>query len=162
MSSQTPNINPVNNVVDIDLPLEGTKIRFGKDDNRMVTVNLSDFNLISRMNEAYPKLGKLAERVTELADVKGETLEQSMDNMSKLFTEIDAEMRELVNFIFDADVSSAALPNGNMYSLCNGSYAFEIILETVLKLCTEQYQVEFDKMKKKVGKHTDKYTRKKR
>lgn len=161
MSSQIPNINS-DHVLDIDLPISRTKCQFGNDDNRVVYVDLSDFNLISRLNEAYPKLKALAERVAELGQIEPAEGNDIVKAMGDKFTEIDAEMRELVNYIFDANVSDAAMPSGNMYNLYNGDYAFEIIIRAMLAKCTEGYQTEFEKLKKKIGRHTDKYTKKKR
>lgn len=159
-----PTFNTVNNeIIDLDLSVtRKKKFRFDKDDTRVVEVNTSDMNLMQRVSEAYPRLQDLQEKATKLTD--GLDLEQDdaikdIGTMAERLSAVDAEMRELLDFMFDAPVSAAAAPNGSMYDPFNGSFRYEHIIALMMKQYEDNLQSEFKKMEKQLKKHTDKYTR---
>lgn len=156
-----------NGVVDLDLSaIKRKAIRFDKDDNRVVYLNLSDMNIMSRISEVYPKLQDLQKRAgaimdgIELPDNESdeEFVDKSISGMSEMSTRlkaIDEEMRGYVDTIFDAPVSEAAVPDGSMYDPINGTLRFEFIIELLLG----QYEANFKKEFNKLSKHTAKYTK---
>jgi hypothetical protein len=163
-----PTFNTVNNndIIDLDLSItRKKKLRFGKDDNRIVEVNTSDMNLMQRVNVAYPKLQELQAKSTKLTD--GIEIEegaeadaiQSIATMAERLTVVDTEMRDLIDYIFDAPVSTAAAPDGSMYDPFNGSFRYEHIIAVMMEQYENNLQSEFKKMEKQLKKHTDKYTR---
>ena len=162
-----PTFNTVNNdIIDLDLSItKKKKFRFDKDDNRVVEINTSDMNLMQRVSEAYPKLQALQEKsmkLTEGLSNEGEAEESaitSIATMAERLAVVDAEMRELLDYMFDAPVSAAAAPNGSMYDPFNGSFRYEHIVSVVMKQYEDNLQSEFGKMEKQLKKHTDKYTR---
>jgi hypothetical protein len=162
-----PTFNAVNNVIDLDLSItQKKKFRFGKDDNRIVEVNTSDMNLMQRVSVAYPKLQDLqtkASKLTEGLNVDEESTEanalSSISTLAERLTSIDAEMRELLDYMFDAPVSAAAAPDGSMYDPFGGSFRYEHIIAVMMKQYEDNLQSEFGKMEKQLKKHTDKYTR---
>jgi hypothetical protein len=79
--------------------------------------------------------------------------------MAERLSVVDAEMRELLDYMFDAPVSSAAAPTGSMYDPFNGSFRYEYIIAIMMKQYEDNLQSEFGKMEKQLKKHTDKYTR---
>lgn len=161
-----PTFNTVNSgIIDLDLSITSKKkFRFDKDDTRIVEINTSDMNLMQRVNEAYPKLQALSEKASKLTEglsVDGDEADSIMDiaTMAERLSAVDAEMRELLDFMFDAEVSAAAAPNGSMYDPFNGSFRYEHIIALVMKQYEDNLQSEFGKMEKQLKKHTDKYTR---
>lgn len=159
-----PTFNAVNNeIIDLDLSITSKKkFRFDKDDNRIVEINTSDMNLMQRVSVAYPKLQELqnkASKLTEGLDIENESAINDLATMAERLSEVDAEMRELLDYMFDAPVSVAAAPAGSMYDPFNGSFRFEHIIALVMKQYEENLQSEFGKMEKQLKKHTDKYTR---
>jgi hypothetical protein len=166
ITNPTPNtVN--NNIIDLDLSITKKKaFRFDKDDNRIVEVNTSDMNLMQRVNVAYPKLQDLQERATKLTeglDLSDDSVEtdalHSIATMAERLSAVDAEMRELIDYMFDAPVSAAAAPSGSMYDPFNGSFRYEHIIAIVMKQYEDNLQSEFGKMEKQLKKHTEKYTR---
>ena len=166
------NVNPTrttvnNDIIDLDLSItKKKKFRFDKDDTRIVEINTSDMNLIQRVSDAYPKLQALqdkASRLTEGLDVETDESDSATLNdittMAERLSTVDAEMRELLDYMFDAPVSAAAAPNGSMYDPFNGSFRYEHIVAVVMKQYEDNLQSEFSKMEKQLKKHTDKYTR---
>jgi len=159
-----PTFNTVNNEI-IDLDLSATrkkKFRFDKDDTRVVEVNTSDMNLMQRVSEAYPKLQNLQEKASKLTEgvsvEEGEAFE-GITTMAERLSTVDGEMRELLDFMFDAPVSQAAAPSGSMYDPFNGSFRYEHIIALMMKQYEDNLQSEFKQMEKQLKKHTDKYTR---
>ena len=142
------------------------KFRFDKDDNRIVEINTSDMNLMQRVSEAYPRLQELqtkASKLTEGLDVENIESEsaaiEDITTMAERLSAVDTEMRELLDYMFDAPVSAAAAPSGSMYDPFNGSFRYEHIITAVMKQYEDNLQSEFSKMEKQLKKHTDKYTR---
>ena len=163
-----PTFNAVNNdIIDLDLSVtKKKKFRFDKDDKRVVEVDTSDMNLMQRVNVAYPKLQALqdkAAKLTEGLSIDEDSSEKDAINdiatMAERLSVVDAEMRELLDYMFDAPVSSAAAPTGSMYDPFNGSFRYEYIIAIMMKQYEDNLQSEFGKIEKQLKKHTDKYTR---
>ena len=163
-----PTFNAVNNeIIDLDLSItQKKKFRFGKDDNRIVEVNTSDMNLMQRVNTAYPKLQELQEKASKLTeglDIDKEESEagtlHNLATMAERLSVVDNEMRELLDFMFDAPVSAAAAPDGSMYDPFGGSFRYEHIIAVMMSQYEKNLQSEFGKMEKQLKKHTEKYTR---
>lgn len=160
-----PTFNTVNNdVIDLDLSVtKKKKFRFDRDDTRMVEVNTSDMNFLQRMSVAYPKLQELQKKASKLTEGVREEEEtsilQDVTTMAERLSAVDTEMRELIDYLFDAPVSTAAAPDGSMYDPFNGSFRFEHIIAIMMTQYEKNLQSEFGKMEKQMKAHTDKYTR---
>lgn len=160
--------NMNNNVVDLDLSsLRKKRIRINGDDNKIVEINTSDMNVMGRLKTAYNKLTSLVDEYTTIELKKSGELEfdpedeDNTDELIKRLAEIDAKMRELIDFVFDANVSEVCTDGGTMADPFNGQFRFEIIIEKFLALYDENFTKEFKKMSTSVQKHTAKYTGKK-
>lgn len=160
------NAKPVEkNFTDIDLSLTEKKpFRFGNDDNRVVYLNTADMNLIKRAEELLPKIGEIAtkfgEDVAEAQESKGKIDEDTIVNTYKdKLTELDLEMRNLIDELFNAPVSAAAAPDGSMFDIFNGTFRYEIIIDVVGQQFLDNIQSEIKKMESKLKQHTKKYTK---
>lgn len=142
-----------NNVVDIDLSVTKKKqFRIDKDDNRIIELNTSDMSILSRLQESYPKLDKLGTKAMSISD------DGSIEDSVAILTEVDKEMRELLNFIFDSDIADICAPDGSMFDMFNGEFRFEHILNVLIGLYEKNIDNEYKLMAKHIKKHTDKYT----
>lgn len=159
----TPINNIPNNVVDLELPIEKRAFRFGKDDNRIVWINTADFGFIERLPEAYKKLEDLQSRATDITEGISGDVEDTDSVMSNLNTmgsrlkTFDAEMRKVIDELFNAPVSAAAAPDGSMYDLYNGSPRFDLILTVLIEQFGTRYKEELAKVRANVSKRTGKY-----
>lgn len=157
-------------VVDIDLSTtRKKKFRIDGDNDRVLELNVSDMSIFSRVKEMYPKLIKkageasikMSEDDTEFTDdenvLESEALASTVDTLA----EIDKDMREGLDYIFNSNVSELCAPDGSMYDPFNGKFRFEHILETLSALYENNLNAEIKKMTKRVNKHTSKYTKKK-
>lgn len=153
-------------VVDIDLGfVEKKRFRINGDPHRVLDLNVSDLNVFSRLKTGYPKLGELLKEaqakinsIPEDTEDKGTELNMLADHL----TDIDKKMRELIDYIFDANVSAVCAPSGNMFDPVDGQWRFERIIDRITTLYTNGLHSEFNKVKANVEKKTSKYTKKKR
>lgn len=159
--------NTVNDIIDLDLQvIRKKRFRFNKDDNRILELNTSDMNIIARISDVYPKLKALQEKASKLMEGlnPNETddpnaLMQDVTTIANRLKEVDTEMRKLLDYMFDSNVSEITAPDGSMYDPFNGSFRFEYIITLLMKQYEDNLQSEFGKMEKQLKKHTEKYTR---
>mgnify|MGYP006935956266 FL=1 len=147
------------NYIDIDLNLvQKQQIRIDGDDNRIIELDTGDLTIINRLKEVYPRLNSLGMKGFEIDDTGDETSEATMDNILSALNAIDKEMRDIINYIFDADIADICLPTGAMYNMRNGEFTFEHILDKLFDLYAENVQKEFNQMSERMKQHTNKYT----
>lgn len=142
-----------NNIVDIDLSVTKKKqFRIDKDDNRIIELNTSDMNILSRLQDSYPKLDALGTKAMSISET------DSVEDTVSILKEVDGEMRSLLNNIFDSDIADICAPDGSMFDMFNGEFRFEHIISTLIGLYETNIDNEYKLMVKKIKKHTDKYT----
>lgn len=167
--SQTDTVNTdvAEDIIDLDLSVTRKKrFRFDKDNSRIIELNTSDMNIIARMSETYPKLkaqqekaAKLMEGIEINEEATDESVEKDIATISERLKEIDKEMRELIDFMFNAPVADVAAPDGSMYDPYEGSFRFEYIITLLIKQYENNLESEFNKMTRQMEKHTAKYTK---
>ena len=149
------------NVIDISLSVTRKKrFRIDGDDNRIIELNTSDINVLGRLQEAYTKLMDMAAHASDLADIDTDT-DEGLTKLVSALKDIDNQMRELIDYIFDSKISDICAPDGSMYDPFNGQFRFEHIIETLSGLYENNFDTEFKKMSTNVRKHMDKYVNKK-
>ena len=147
-------------VQDIDLSVtRKKKFRIDGDNNRMLELNISDLNIIVRLKETYPKLQELSEKAAnEWEDTDDEGIDgEGATKTVELLKSIDGEMRNLVDYIFDSNVSEVCAPDGSMFDPFNGRLRFDHIIEVLSGLYEENLESEVKKLTRNVQKHTSKY-----
>lgn len=145
-------------VIDLNLSdIRKKRIRINEDDDKVLELNTSDMNIIVRLKEALPKLRELAVNAANFSDTDTET-EEGLDALAKELKETDDKMRELVDYIFDSNVSEMCAGNGSMYDPFNGKFRFEYILEALTSLYESNISGEYSKMSARLATHTAKYT----
>ena len=157
----------VNEIVDINLSaIQKKRFRIDGDNNRILELNTSDLNLLSRLKEAYPKLIALANEAFEKWPKEADdATQEDVDFMSdptittsiEILQNVDSEMRKLLDYIFDSNVSEMCAPSGSMYDPLNGKLRYEHIVETLAGLYEHDISTEMNKIATRVNKHTDKY-----
>lgn len=157
----------VNDIVDVNFDdIRKKKFRIDGDNNRILELNTSDLSVINRIEDSYPKLVALEQKAS-LMKVQSEgsdddSLDEAVEkgNISQVLREIDSEMREIMDYIFDADVSEKCAPSGSMFDPFNGEFRYEYVLDKLTKLYETNLDKEYALMRKRINKHTDKYIRK--
>lgn len=162
-------------MIDLDLSdLSKKKIRINGDDSKILEINTADLGLISRLNDIEPKLNELSNKAATLDDLDTEKFGvDGDDTFSKFATtlkDIDNEMRDLMDELFQANVSEVCGSDGSMFDPINGSTRYEIILSALLQLYDDNVKREMELAKldnkdvktiNRIHYHTDKYTGKK-
>lgn len=159
--------NSHGNIIDINLDIIRKKrYRIDGDDSRILELNTSDLNILARLKETYPKLVDLANNAfKDLPEVDTSenydfATDEATANVINTLKDADIKMRELVDYIFDAPVSSLCAPSGSMYDPINGGFRFEHIIDTLAALYETNISSEMSAIAKRVRKHTDKYVNK--
>jgi len=136
-------------VVDISMPAIKRK-RFRINGEEIVELNTADMNILKRLEEATPKLDALQEKV--------EVIGKSPDvaDVAKALSEIDSEMRTLVDFVFNADLADKCADGGNMYDMLYGKFRYEHIIDTFMALYEANLNIEYKLFKKRLNKYAKK------
>ena len=150
-------------VEDVDLGfVEKKRFRIAGDYNRMLELNVSDLNITARLKTDYPKLKALMaeaqEKITSIPEDEDD--EKVLAELADRLTEIDSKMRELIDHIFDTNASEVCAPSGNMFDPVGGQWRFERIIDKLTTLYTTGLDKEFQQLKNRVEKKTNKYTKK--
>lgn len=147
MAKNSKNTNT--DIIDIDLSVTRKKrFRIDGDNDRILELNTSDLTIIDRLENVYPKLDELCKAVGEL----------DTESSNKSFREIDTQMRDLMDYLFDCNVSTICAPSGSMFDPLGGSFRFEHIIESLIKLYEENLTSELKRVQNRVKLHTSKYT----
>lgn len=153
-----------NEIIDLDLSVtKKKKFRFDHDDTRIIELNTSDMGIIGRISEAYPKLTALQDKASKMMEGLHDDdayLEDDLKLIGTRLSEVDNEMRQIIDEIFNADVSAKAAPDGSMYDPFDGTYRFEHIITLLMSQYEKNLQDEYAKIERQVKSHTEKYTKK--
>ena len=153
-----------NEIIDLDLSVtKKKKFRFDRDDTRIIELNTSDMGIIGRISDAYPKLTALQDKASKMMEGLHDDdayLDDDLKLIGARLSEVDNEMRQIIDEIFSADVSAKAAPDGSMYDPFDGTYRFEHIITLLMSQYEKNLQDEYAKIEHQVKSHTDKYTKK--
>lgn len=166
MAKKVTTQKPHDDIVDISLSVVRKKrFRIDGDDDRILELNTSDLNILARLKETYPKLVEIAEDAFKnLPEVDGTAedydfvTDEATAKLVSALKDADAKMRELIDYIFDSNVSELCAPSGSMYDPINGAFRFEHIINTLSALYETDISSEMGNVARRVKKHTDKYT----
>ena len=149
-------------VFDGDISLAATRkkrFRIDGDNNRYLEIDTSDMGIVTRLDNLYPKLQKLAQDAAIKQIDKEEAGGSKLSKISNALIKIDAQMRQIVDDIFQSDVSAKCAPSGTMFDPFNGEFRYEHIIDVVGSLYKENIKKEFKKMANNMSKRTAKYTK---
>lgn len=152
------------NIIDIDLSVtRKKKFRINGDNTRFLELNTSDLGIFSRLKAVYPKMKESSAQAAQLLESNIEDTEdedglRAIEQLAKL-SEIDAQLRNQLDEIFDSNVSEVCAPDGTLYDPFNGAFRFEHIIDVLTGLYETNLQQEFRAMTQRVEKHTKKYTK---
>ena len=156
---------PADDIQDIDISaIKKKRFRINGDNNKILELNTSDLNIATRMETAYNRLVALMDDVgkvlSSLPEEDAELSESKEFEINNQLKKIDAEMRQELDYIFDAPVSEVCSDGGSMYDPFDGMFRFEHIMDAISKLYETNINSEFNAMRKRVSAKTSKYTKK--
>lgn len=151
-----------NNVIDIKIGgIQRKRYRINGDDSKILELNPTDFNFTVRFKEAYPKLTDCENEIKTLgvSDESSDNI-KSVESFADKLKELDTRMCELIDYIFDSNVSELCCDGGSMYDFTEGFMRYEVIIDSLIKLYESNLTSEAKKIQKRVKQHTAKYTKK--
>ena len=156
--------NTTNDIIDLDFsPIRKQRFRIDGDDNKIISLNLSDMGLLTRLNDIYPKLFNILSKVKDTAaevkqipedDEFDEEREDALNKFTDTLKDIDNEMKKMVDSIFNEPVADVFSTDGAMYDMVDGKFRFEHIIDRLLPLYGERYSAEAKKMKQRISEKT--------
>lgn len=164
MGTKSKEVNN-SNVINLDMSDSArSKIWINGDSNKVIELNLSDMGILTRLNDAYPKLDDLMAEVRDFAsaEITEEDNAEVLNDLSVKFKSINQKMKDLVNYVFDYNVCDVCCDGGSMYDVVNGQYRFEYIIDKLSGLYESTINEEYKRMQLRMEKHTNKYTKKRK
>ena len=162
MSLEDKTLQPVENttqekIMDLNLDaIKKTKVRINGENDKVLELNLSDLGITQRLQVVYDELQDLAHsaEAIQLDDTDSESIKAA----SAKLMELDEQMRDKVDWLFDAPVSAICAANGTMFDpMAGGKFRFEYIIEKLSDLYAGTFKKEFAAMERNVSKRTAKY-----
>ena len=143
-------------VVDIQLNIDNRKqFRINNDDKRIIELDISDFGILNRLRESYPRLQELGVKGFEFdEDDENIKLGEFMDSLNA----INDEMISIIDYIFDSKVAKICANDKPLYNMVAGKFVFEIILDALFSLYSDNIRTELGQMSQRMKAHTSKYT----
>ena len=83
----------------------------------VISINPNDFNIISRSREGFKQLSDMEKEMTMIFDQ--ENVDISDDLVTTKLSEIDNKVRDIVDFVFDYEVSETVFKNISCITLIN-------------------------------------------
>lgn len=155
---------PTNDIIDINIKgIQKKRFRINGDDNKILELNTSDINIAQRLAEVYPKLVECEKEVASIKSNSTDSEEldlEEMNNFSADLKSVDDKMRKLIDYLFNSNVSEICADDGSMYDPINGYLRYEVIIDTLTGLYTDNLSEEMKKTQARMKKHTSKYIKK--
>lgn len=155
-----------NNQEVVDINLEGSRrkrFRIDKDDNRILELDTTDLSIIDRFQKKYNEMIELIDNAFKNVSTDAVTKEDGemdteyIDSVIGSISDVNIKMREIIDQIFNSNVSEVCAPFGSMLDPINGKFRFEHIFDTLIPLYENDIDAEMKKMNARVQKHTSKY-----
>lgn len=147
--------NSTPDIIDVNIDsAKKQKFRINGNNDAIIELNLSDLGIMDRLQSGMEKLSE------EMANIAA--LSNDDENLSEMLKQADQKMREYVDYIFDYPVSAVCAKYGTMYDPKDGKFRYESIIDGLTKLYADNINNEYNKIRHRLAKHTDKYTAKKR
>ena len=119
------------------------------DESNVIRINVTDFNMATRYEETAPKISALADKMKAIKDPTPAQI-----------SEIDARIREYINYIFGTDVCTPAFGKAHCMSVVGGGrLLFEGFLEALIEAVQSDMNAELASAGVKAESRTEKYTK---
>ena len=138
----------LNNVVDLSNLSRNKYLIKIEGEEKELYLNPTDARIITRISK----------HINDVISDEDTITEEEIVELGKRLHEIDLETRELIDSLFESNVSEVCAPYGSMFDTVDGVFRFEIIIDSLLALYTENIREETNKRLKRMKSHTAKYT----
>ena len=118
----------------------------------VVSVNVTDFNIIDRISMAEKNIMALVERVQ-----KEVPNAQTMEEKGKLMADIDAAIKKELDYMFDSNVSENVFGNKSCLSVCGGQLLITNFLTGIMPVIERDIKQVKMESQKRMGKYLKEY-----
>ena len=134
------------------------------DPKRVIRINPRDVNILDRFETAMRELREESASMSDVkvnADGSPAVDADTLEAYTKKLNEFNRLINDKLNYIFAADVSSAAFGMQSPLSLVGdeGKFLFEVFLEAALLAVREKIEASADLVDRKSNKYTEKYVK---
>lgn len=130
-----------------------TEIHVDNDPTRVIRLDLSDSGVFTRLRAAQPRLDAIGARFA----VMKENGTHAADVYADAMIEVEQQLKDIIDEIFNANVCGPACGGASLFTLDDGLYLFERIIDVLGGLYAEQMVAEQKAHEKRIKKHTAKY-----
>ena len=125
------------------------EVTINNDPNRVIRINPTDVNFISRYNETVKKIDELSEKY---ANVKEDEL--FLEEQAETISNIDKQAKEYLDYIVGSPVSETVFGTSSCLSFSDGKTVLENFLEAYVGFMTPAIKEEYKKSRQRVNKYT--------
>lgn len=119
------------------------------DKSKVIRINTADFGILDRAEQSEEKLKELQQKAEKVQN------DENADGRKyAILGEIDKAIREQINYVFGADVSTPAFGTTYCFSFCDGAPMFENFINALLPIIEADCMAESEKIKANIGKYT--------
>ena len=147
------------------------KFTLDGDPNRVIELDISDINIIDRATTAFRNIEKLQADWESLPIPKnpnneddGETLNDTVstiEDFNTQFAEIENKLKQELNYMFDSDIAGTIFEANSPFSMVNGKFKFQQVVDVLMSLYENQIQSDVKKLnRQKVVNKTQRYIKK--
>ncbi len=134
------------------------------DPQRIIRINPRDVNILDRFNTAMKELREESASMSGIevnADGSPAADAGTLEAYTKKLDEFNRLINDKLNYIFTADVSSAAFGKQSPLSLVGdeGKFLFEVFLEAALHAVREKIEASAELVEGRSNKYTEKYAK---
>lgn len=118
----------------------------------VVSVNVTDFNIIDRIVKAKEEISKLVERVqTDISSA------QTIEEKGRIMAEIDAAIKRELDYMFDSNVSETVFGNKSCLSVCGGQLLITNFIAGIIPVIEKDISKARKESQDRTGKYLNGY-----
>ena len=118
------------------------------DESKVIYINTSDLGIPKRAKQAEKELKKIADECANIED------SLSIDESIELLDKFDGQVKKIIDYIFNADVSEVVFGRTNSLSMVDGKPVFQNFLDAVIPEIVKDTDKEYKKSQKNITKYT--------
>jgi hypothetical protein len=122
------------------------------DESKVIRVNVTDFNLLKRLEEAQDNIERELARYGDI-EINPDGSSANEDTIS-LVAYMDAYIKKQIDYIFDSDISSVVFGNSSCLSMSGGEMFFARFLDAIVPEIEAAVKEEQKASQKRVSKYT--------
>jgi len=124
-----------------------------------ISINPNDFNIIHRSSDGFDQISKLEKEITELFDPEHVDISDKL--VKAKIKEIDDRIKQIVDFIFDSNVSKTVFKNTSCITMINTGkevkpfvlVLLDALMPTIKEIVNKNSVIDRDKVNKVKGKY---------